>query len=513
MVYKCAIIGEVSSKQIVLKEWERISMHKKALLACMLVVTMLLSGCALIEKDEAVDRATEIVRVGDTVYTKGEILDQVNYQLSYMSYVYQMYGMSYDTTDAQNISDAKDAVINSLVEDAVKNIKVKELGLDTLTDEETATLKENTDEAWESNRTSVKNNYFAETELTGDELEKAIDAKCEELGVSRQTVEDSQRTTLTQDKLRQYVIKDVTVSEEELQTAYDAKVEEAKTSYASDLSAYGTAVNADNTVYYRPAGYRMVKQILVKFLAEDQTVIDGINSAISTRTSNISTLTTNLTNLGVTDVDALVAQVTVSLEQPAATEGLSTPTDLATVTDVTAAFGEDTTEDVADVAKQLASAKAEKTFLEGQLETAKKNAFAHIDAAADDILAQLASGADWDTLMAEKTEDPGMQGDAATAKRGYAVCENFSGFDTAFTTAAMALAKVGDVSPKTEGSYGYYIIQYTSDVEEGAVALDDVREELSASTLTEKQDTTYEDTLAAWVEAANAKINRSALDD
>ena len=46
-------------------------MHKKALLACLLAVALLLSGCALIEKDAAVDRATEVIRVRDTVYTKG----------------------------------------------------------------------------------------------------------------------------------------------------------------------------------------------------------------------------------------------------------------------------------------------------------------------------------------------------------------------------------------------------------------------------------------------------------
>lgn len=115
--------------------------------------------------------------------------------------------------------------------------------------------------------------------------------------------------------------------------------------------------------------------------------------------------------------------------------------------------------------------------------------------------------------MAETTEDLGMQGDRETAKSGYAVCENFSNFDTAFTTAAMALEKVGDVSPKTEGSYGYYIIQYTSDVTEGPVALDEVRDTLMNATLTTKQDTTYQDTLTQWTTDLNPKVDRNALND
>ena len=48
-------------------------MRKKALLALMLVLTLLLSGCTLIVKDQAVDNATEIIRMGDRVVTKKEV--------------------------------------------------------------------------------------------------------------------------------------------------------------------------------------------------------------------------------------------------------------------------------------------------------------------------------------------------------------------------------------------------------------------------------------------------------
>ena len=104
-------------------------MHKKALLALLLAVAMLMSGCALIEKDEAVDRATEIIRVGDYTHTKGEIQDTVNYQLNYMAWLYNQFGMSYDVTDAKNISDTTDSVIDSLVKSDVENMKVAELGV------------------------------------------------------------------------------------------------------------------------------------------------------------------------------------------------------------------------------------------------------------------------------------------------------------------------------------------------------------------------------------------------
>lgn len=482
-------------------------MHKKALLALLLVMAMFLTGCTLIEKDLEVDRATEIIRVGDTVYTKGEIQDETDYQLNYMAYYYSMFGMSYDPTDAATVAEMQQSVIDSFVQTSVCSDKIAELGLDQLTEEEQTELAAAVEETWAYYQENVTASYFADTTLTGDELDSAVLAKMEELGVTRESVTEYEKSIITSDKLREYVIANVAVTDEELQASYDKKVEEDKTYYENYPSSYGARVNNGTVVYYRPAGYRMVKQILVKFTEEDQALLDSIEDAISEQETLVSSYTSTLTELGVTDVPALLTQVNVTMEQTA------TVTDLATVTNITANFDEGTSEEIITAATSLAEAQAKIDFLNGQLDQAKAQAFANIDAQADDILAQLASGADWDTLMAEKTEDPGMQEGAATAATGYAVSAATTNMDTAFLSAAMALENVGDVSPKTEGIYGYYLIQYTSAVEEGAVDLNDVQESLSASLLSEKQDTTYDETVAQWVSEADVKIDYNALKD
>ncbi len=483
-------------------------MYKKALLALMLVMAMLLSSCALIEKDMDVDRATEIIRMGDTVYTKGQVQGEVNYQLAYMSTLYAMYGLSYDVTSPSAVAEMQESVIKMLVDDMVTAAKAKELGLDILTEEEQAKLEENVQTSWQSNLDSVKSSYFADSELTGEELDAAVEAKAVELGLDRDAITDYEKSRIVADKLRQHVVADVTVSDEEIQAEYDKQVADAQTKYTDTPSRYATDVEAQSTIYYRPDGYRMVKQILVAFLDEDKAAVESLQTSVVAQQSAQTTLTNQLSGLGVTDnLEALTAQVTVTLEKP---EGVST---LATVSDLTDTFDESVTEEVSDLVRQLAEAKAKQTFFEEQLEAAKAKAFAAIDEAADDVLAQLDAGADWDTLMAEKTQDPGMQGDRFTAKNGYAVSEARTSFDKAFVDAAMALEKVGDVSPKTKGASGYYILQYTSEVEEGAVALDEVRDALHDSLLTTKQNTTYTDTVAQWVEAADVKINRDALKD
>lgn len=490
-------------------------MQKKALLALLLALVMGLTGCALIEKDLEVDRATEIIRVGDTVITKGTVQNEVLNQLNYMAQYYSAYGQKFDSSNPDTIKKVQTTVVNAMVEEEVKKQKAAATGMNNLTEEEEKTLQEKVDNAWQNIQDRVKTQFFKDTELEGEALDAAVVQKAEELGYTRATVEEQERSTFVVDKLETETVKDVAVSDDEIKATYDLKVQEAKTKYESNLSAYGTAVNGGQTVYYRPAGYRMTKQILVRFLAEDKALMDQLNSAINEKNTLITSINKTLTSLEVTNADELTNMVTVDMAQPAAEEGsekLPVST-LATVSNLNNTLPEDTNEEVAHQVQQLAIARQELAFFAQQLENAKKNAYANIAEKADDIIAQLKDGGDWDTIMAANTEDPGMQGDSETAKRGYAVCADFSGFDSAYTTAAMALEKVGDVSPKTEGMYGYYIIQYTSQVEEGAVPLEDVRSALYDELLKSAKEQTWKDAVAQWVKEANAKIDMGALNN
>ena len=477
-------------------------MQKKALLALLLALTLMLSGCALIQKDLDVDRATEIIRVGDTVFTKGEVQDEVNYQLYYMYALYSQFGLSYDPTNADNIANIQDQVIDMLVQNAVLEAKAAELGLDQLTEEEKAEVAENADTTWQNNRDSVKSEYFADTELEGDELNAALDAKIEELGITYDAVLESATTMYAVNKLRDYVTEQVTVTDEELQAELDEHIASAQSTYETNLSSYGIAVNNGSTVYYRPAGYRMVKQILIRFNDEDSDLIDSLNASLNAANSVITQQQNMLTTLDVANVDELVSEVNVTLDP-----------ETGDVTDVTPAFTSTVSDDASEALQQLAKAQAQQAYFTQKVEEATRAAFANIDEEADKVLAQLAEGADWDALSAEHNDDPGMQEGAAAAETGYAVCENFSSFDASFTAAAMAIPEVGQWSDKTEGMYGYYIIQYTSDVEEGPVTLDEVRADILDEVLSAKENAVYTEQVAAWVEEAKPVINRNALND
>ena len=121
-----------------------------------------------------------------------------------------------------------------------------------------------------------------------------------------------------------------------------------------------------------------------------------------------------------------------------------------------------------------------------------------------------AEGADWQAIMDEKNQDPGMKNN----EKGYAVAAGMTNFDSAFVDAAMALAKPGDISDKVRGtSYGYYIIRYESDEAEGATPLDDVKETISCALLSTKQNEVYNTTVNQWVEEAGIKVDLNALKD
>ena len=455
-------------------------MRKKALLAALMAMILLLSGCALVVKDEAVDNATEIIRMGDQVITKDKVKAQVENQLYYMANQYAMYGYNIDTTDPDVIAQAQSAAVEALKNDLALTAKAKELGLDQLTDEEKETVANNAKETYD-----IWANYVKPSDTEGMD-EEAIAKACEdnlrELGITMDSITESETKTVLESKLKEYAIKDVTVTEEEIKDSYDTLVERDKGTYEGKAGSWATAANNGTTLYYTPAGVRRVKQILTKFKDEDKTAIDEANKQVT----SANTARTTAQN----KIDA--AQETLDAEGATEEDKAKAQEDL-----------DAAKQELDEADKALAAASA-------AVQEATDKAFANIDADTDAILAQLAEGADWQALMDEKNQDPGMKDN----EKGYAVAADMTGFDSAFVEAAMALEKPGDYSGKVKGSsYGYYIIRYEGDEAEGATALEAVKDTISADVLSDKQNETYDEAITKWVEEAGIKVDMNALKD
>ena len=451
-------------------------MKKKALLAVLLAMTLLLSSCGtLIVKDQEVDAKTVILKMGDKEVTKAEVQEATNDVLAEMHSYYAMYGSYLDITDPEVIAQAQASAIADLKEDMVLRAKATELGFDELTEDEIAEMKETAQNSLDNAKSYIQMYYLDDPDLEGEELEKAIQEKLDEFGVSLETYEQVAADEIRERKLFNYATENIDVPDEDVKADFDSKVAADEEKYKEDAASWVTADrNKTATLYYTPAGIRRVKQILVKFKEEDQLAIDEANSKI-------------------TEANSRVTAAEAIIDDPDAAE-----------------------EDKTQAQEDLTAAQADLEAANAELEEATEKAYAGIDEDTDAILEALeADPESWDQLMAEKNEDPGLQEGAANAEKGYAVCEAMTGFDPAFVEAAMALENVGDHSDKIRGaSGGYYIIKYVSDEPEGPVEYDDaMKDTLYQSLLSTKKNEVYNEVVDQWISEAKIQENLGAMKD
>ncbi|NLF28122.1 MAG: hypothetical protein GX592_09510 [Clostridiales bacterium] len=136
--------------------------------------------------------------------------------------------------------------------------------------------------------------------------------------------------------------------------------------------------------------------------------------------------------------------------------------------------------------------------------------YAKLQPTADEVLDRIAQGDDFDALIAEYGQDP-EQNEPAVKREGYYVSENSTSYVLEIVQAAMALQKAGEVSEPVRTVAGLHILRYNSDVPAGPVALETVREALTAEALESLKYDAYDAQLAKWVEEANITYHREAL--
>ncbi len=471
--------------------------NKTILFVCMLLAaSVILSGCSLVVKDPVKDAARVVLQVNDDQVTKADFLKQVSEEeegmKSYYANMVQLYQLYYGysmrmPTDEEIHTEAVTAVHDRLVKDFVLKQKAKELKLDTLTEEETASAKEEAQKSYdEMLQQIIDNGMLGETASEGDALKEEARKYAEEhnYGTLDSFVENALETAV-ENKVRNEAIKDVAVTDEEVKNQYDVNVADAKTKYAEDISAYGTAVNNGESVYYAPAGYRYVKQILLQFSQEDEDAIQAASSAVSTALTNVNNAQAAVTENETAQTAEGVTEEKLA-ELKAAREGLDQA-----LTDAKAAYEE---------AKQ-------------QSQQVIDAAFANLQGELDEVEAKIAAGEDFDALMEQYNDDPGMKREPGKTN-GYAVCKDFTPFEGAFVDAAMALANIGDVSePVKSNSYGYYIIKYVADIPEGETGLEAFAETLRAELLSSKQDEAYNKAVEDWTKAAKITYHEDWLTD
>ena len=398
-------------------------MKKLIRLLAVALAVMMLAGCSLVTVNE---EKIVVATVGDETITKADFNEGFNALLS-------QYGYTQDSEEiADQLKTLKENYIAQMVEDKVLEKKIKELGLDQVTDEEKAAAEQEIQDWYDEQYAALVENFKTDDTVEDPEAKAAetIENYLSQYGLTLDQMKENSVASISSDKLYDYVTKDVTVTEEEAKIEYDNKVAAAKEKYDADLSAYVSDFENGATIYYTPKGCYYIKHILISLTDEQKQDIKNLRA----------------------DDDETVAAT--------------------------------------------ADEKREEYLLT-------------IREKAESVLKLVDEGGDFEALMEEYGEDPGMKNEAY--KNGYLTYAGDTGFVTEFADACAALTEDGMTSGLVASDFGYHIIRRVSTVPSGEATFEDVKDSLMESMLTDKKSTTYDQQVEAWVKEVNPDIKTDKL--
>lgn len=183
-----------------------------------------------------------------------------------ISAYYDMLGMD----EAEYAEDLKYTVIDALVEEKVLVQKAQEAGVYELNEEQLAQIEQRVKTEYEENIEYYMAFRFDESKTDEQVREETIDY-LNENGYSYEQMLEEAKQNAWRDLLYEYVTKDMTIGEAELQEFYDSQVTTAEMTYSADFSEYEMDSEAGRAIVWHPEGVRRVEAIQLSFDA-DQSV-------------------------------------------------------------------------------------------------------------------------------------------------------------------------------------------------------------------------------------------------
>ena len=177
--------------------------------------------------------------------------------------------------------DTLNRVLKKLAGDKLIALRAAELGLTELNDADLAQIRQ---QATDNYETQLED-YIAFSENPNETRESAT-AKLAEEGVTLESVIESLKQSWWTQKYFEHIVKDVTVTDEEVQACYDALLAKQREEYTAYPEDFEYAHTAGELIVFRPEGYRAVRDILVPFTPEDAEVVATLTEQIELGTAN-----------------------------------------------------------------------------------------------------------------------------------------------------------------------------------------------------------------------------------
>lgn len=190
------------------------------------------------------------------VVTVGEASEAYALIASY----YEMMGAD----EAEYAEEAKKETLRSLVEDRILEQKAKEYGVYEISEEQRAEIEAEVKESFDANVDYYLDFRFDES-VSEDELRQETIEYLAENGYEYDALVEDAMQNVWRDNLRERMISDIEITDENVRAYFDSQAESAAMRYAADFSEYEADREMGGVVVWNPAGVRTVQAILIAF--------------------------------------------------------------------------------------------------------------------------------------------------------------------------------------------------------------------------------------------------------
>ena len=220
---------------------------------------------------------------GEVTVLKSEIQDEYDQMLiQYVAY-YAQYGYSVDEYDTELQASVAQETVQSKLSTAIVRHYAAQNGYE-LTEEKKAELLAQVQTTLDNTREYLES-YLSAYGYTGDELTAAVEDQLAQAGYTEESLMESAELNDVLNFIYEKATADVTVTEEEVKEAFDAKVAEQKETYADVDSFINDYVN-ENEILYTPENVRLMECIYIAKVdgeaTEDEATADEATPAEAT---------------------------------------------------------------------------------------------------------------------------------------------------------------------------------------------------------------------------------------
>lgn len=368
--------------------------------------------------------------------------------------------MGYNMTSAEMLPIVRQIAMDTYLQEAFIKSTSTKLGLDQLTEEESAKLEQQVNEIYEGLIDQVYTYYGLQPAEDASEEEKASArasavAMLDSMGYTYDYIVMNETEGFNYERVTSALTAGLSVSEEDLLAHFNSHVEEDREAYENDPGLYEQSKSyTGEDPFFVPEGFRGITHIL---LSVDDDLLNTYQ-----------------------DLQSRFEEFAEPVEPGEAAEGEASETEA-----------------------------AEEPVTEAQVEEARQAVIASVQDTIDEIMAKLDAGTPWADLVAEYSTDPGMSQEPYKSE-GYSVYADSSVYDPAFVQAAFSIDNIGDVSAPYVGMYGIYIVHYTRDVPAGPVELtEELRASLEAEMLSAAQNDVLNAAYTEWLEEINIQYTEA----